>query len=162
MARSAMRPGETALPFDPARDANDARLIFIGRVRSPWRTLGDCPKNLREARERGGGACLEIDQAFRQGLQGLNSGGHIILLSWLAEARRDLITLHPRHAQAVSGVFALRAPLRPNPIAMDVVRLISIDRDAGILEIDAIDLLDGTPIVDLKPHLPSVDVPLPD
>ncbi len=157
MSAFAIRPGETALPFDPGEIASDARLMFIGHVRSPWSTPGDCPKNLREARERGQGATVEVLSAFRQGLQGLESGGHVILLAWLAAARRDLITLFPRHVPAPRGVFALRAPLRPNPIAVDVVRLLAVDAAAGVLRIDAIDLLDGTPLLDIKPYLGTVD-----
>ncbi len=60
------RPGEQALPFDPGV-ADDARLAFIGRIRSPW-SRGDCPKNLREARERGGDFRLQVDTPFRPGL----------------------------------------------------------------------------------------------
>lgn len=157
MTSYAMRPGETALPFDPAEAEGDARLVFIGKIHSPWKRLEDCPKNLREARERGQGASIEVFAPYRAGLAGLEPGGHIILLSWFAHARRDLITLHPRHVGSPRGVFALRAPLRPNPIAVDIVRLKSLDGAAGILEIDAIDLLDGTPLLDIKPYLNSVD-----
>jgi tRNA (adenine37-N6)-methyltransferase len=54
-------------------------------------------------------------------------------------------------------VFGLRSPLRPNPIALAVVRLLGIDAATGRIEIDAIDCLDGTPLLDIKPYLPSVD-----
>lgn len=156
----ATRPGEVALSFDPGRIADDAHLRFIGRLRSPW-SPGNCPKNLREAREAAGPFRAEVDLPFRPGLQGLAPGMAVILLYWTGQARRDMIVLHPAHRDGPTGVFALRAPSRPNPIAVGVVRLLEIDRAAGLLGFDALDAFDGTPLLDIKPWLPSVDVPPP-
>lgn len=152
------RPGEVALSFDPARIADDAHLRFIGRLRSPW-ARGNCPKNLREARELGGEFRAEIDLPFRPGLQGLVAGMPVILLYWTGLARRDMIVLHPSHREDPTGVFALRAPSRPNPIAVAVVRLVTVDFATGVLEVDALDAFDGTQLLDIKPWLPTVDVP---
>jgi tRNA-Thr(GGU) m(6)t(6)A37 methyltransferase TsaA len=154
-----VRPGELALSLDPARGADDAHLRFIGRLRSPW-SRGNCPKNLREAREAGGIFRAEIDPDFRPGLRGLAGGQCVILLYWTGQARRDMIVVHPAHRAEPTGVFALRAPSRPNPIAIAVVRLMAIDPAAGVLELDALDAFDGTPLLDVKPWLPSVDMPL--
>jgi tRNA-Thr(GGU) m(6)t(6)A37 methyltransferase TsaA len=153
-----IRPGERALTFDLARIADDAHLRFIGRLRSPW-ARGNCPKNLREAREATGEFRAEIDLPFRPGLTGLVAGQPVILLYWTGLARRDLIVLHPSHRDSPTGVFALRAPSRPNPIAVAVVRLLAVDQAAGSLAFDALDAFDGTPLLDIKPWLPSVDVP---
>jgi tRNA-Thr(GGU) m(6)t(6)A37 methyltransferase TsaA len=152
------RPGEVALSFDLARTADDARLRFIGRLRSPW-SRGHCPKNLREAREMGGEFRVEVDPPFRPGLAGLQTGQAIILLYWTGAARRDLIVQSPAHRDCPTGVFALRSPARPNPIAVAVVRILAIDSAAGHLTVDALDAFDGTPLLDLKPWLTSVDVP---
>jgi tRNA-Thr(GGU) m(6)t(6)A37 methyltransferase TsaA len=157
-AMKTARPGEVALSFDPPRIADDAQLRFIGRLRSPW-ARGNCPKNLREAREAGGSFRAEIDLPFRPGLLGLSPGMPLILLYWTGLARRDMVVLHPPHRKAPTGVFALRAPSRPNPIAVAVVRLLEVDQAAGTLEFDALDAFDGTPLLDIKPWLPSVDVP---
>jgi tRNA-Thr(GGU) m(6)t(6)A37 methyltransferase TsaA len=100
-----------------------------------------------------------VDEPFRQGLEGLEAGGAVIALYWMHEARRDLIVQAPRHAEKSRGVFALRSPVRPNPVALAVVRVLGIDRRAGILDIDAADCLDGTPLIDLKPWLESIDIP---
>jgi tRNA-Thr(GGU) m(6)t(6)A37 methyltransferase TsaA len=154
------RPGEVALSFDPARIANDAKLRFIGRLRSPW-SQGYCPKNLREAREEGGEFRAEIDLPFRAGLLGLAPGQPVILLYWTGQARRDMTVLHPSHRDGPTGVFALRSPARPNPIAIGVVRLLEVDRASGHLAFDALDAFDGTPLLDIKPWLLSVDVPPP-
>jgi tRNA-Thr(GGU) m(6)t(6)A37 methyltransferase TsaA len=152
------REGEVALSFDPARTADDARLRFIGRLRSPW-ARGNCPKNLREARERGGEFRVEVDPDFRPGLSGLQVGEPVILLYWTGAARRDLIVLNPTHRDGPTGVFALRAPSRPNPIAVAVVRLLAVDVNESVLTVDALDAFDGTPLLDIKPWLHSVDIP---
>lgn len=152
-----LRPGEVALGADPAR-ADDASLCFIGHLRTPW-SRGTCPKNLREARERGGSFRAEIDAPFRPGLRGLAPGQAVILLYWTGAARRDLIVQSPAHRDGPTGVFALRSPARPNPIAVAVARCLAIDPDAGVLTLDALDAFDGTPLLDLKPWLPSVDIP---
>jgi tRNA-Thr(GGU) m(6)t(6)A37 methyltransferase TsaA len=151
------RPGEIALPFDPAKHAGDAHVVFIGRIHTSWTSRADVPKNPREARERGQTAHIELHVPYRAGLTGLERFSHAIVLYWMHEARRDLIVQSPKHSPVPRGVFGLRSPLRPNPIALAVVRLLSIDPEAGRIEIDAIDCLDGTPLLDIKPYLPSVD-----
>jgi tRNA (Thr-GGU) A37 N-methylase len=74
-------------------------------------------------------------------------------------ARRDLVVQSPKHRDAPVGTFALRSPVRPNPIALAAVTITGIDPAAGIVGIDAIDCLDGTPLIDIKPYLASVDAP---
>ena len=156
-----LRDGELALPFDPALTARDARLMFIGRIHSPWTARATCPHNLREALERGGGGTAVLDAAFRDGLMGLESASHLVLLYWLDHARRDVIVQKPRRAEKTSGVFALRSPVRPNPIGMAVVRVRSLDVAAGRIELEAIDCLDGTPLIDVKHYIPAIDA-IPD
>lgn len=157
MESSEIRPGEVPFPLDPA-GADDARLCFIGRIRSPWQSRADCPKNVRLARERGQTASIEIDPPFRSALAGLAAGQGLHVLSWLAGARRDLALQVPKQAEAPRGTFSLRSPVRPNPIGLHLVRIVSLDAAAGRLEIDAIDTLDGTPVLDLKPYFESVDL----
>ncbi len=74
-----MRGGEVALAEDPASQAGDAQVVFIGTLRTSWHSRVDCPKNMREARERGVGATVEIRAQYRQGLAG----------SWCGEPCRD-------------------------------------------------------------------------
>lgn len=145
------------LPADPA-SADDARLAFIGHLRTPWKR-GDCPKNLREARERGGTFLAEIAPAFLPGLAGLEAGQPVILLYWTGDARRDVIVQSPPHRDSPTGVFALRSPARPNPIAVGVARVLSVDRATGHVALDASDAFNGTPLLDIKPWLPWVDIP---
>ncbi len=159
-----MRPGEERLACDPAKMTPDAGVVFIGQVRTPWRSRAECPRNLRQARERAAGMtaarfALEIDAPYRAGLKGLEAGNTVIALYWMHEARRDLAVQAPRHAGELRGTFALRSPVRPNPIALAVVRVLKVKPGSGVIEIDAIDCLDGTPLVDIKPWLESIDVP---
>ena len=157
------RPGEIAAAVDPAEAADDARLIFIGRIRSPWNEQSGCPKNLRKARERDQHARMEIDPPWRAGLGGLDTGSHVIVLYWMDRARRDLIVQNPKHTEGPRGVFSLRSPIRPNPIGLAVVKVLALDKERGRIEIDAIDCLDGTPVLDIKPYIPANDaVPVVD
>lgn len=156
-ASQEIRPGELALATGTIEAAPDDRVVFVGRIRSPWPDRDSAPRNLRQARERGQPGRVEVDPPFRPGLTGIDRYSHLVLLYWLDRSRRDLVIQKPRHADAPRGVFALRSPVRPNPIGLAVVRLLSVEVDAGMLEIDAIDCIDGTPVVDIKPYLPSTD-----
>ncbi|RUZ61540.1 TrmO family methyltransferase, partial [Mesorhizobium sp. M7A.F.Ca.US.007.01.1.1] len=80
-----------------------------------------------------------------------------IILSWLHHAPRDLIVQKPRHAAEAKGVFSLRSPARPNPIGLHVARLVGLDQNTGRIDLDAIDVLDGTPVIDIKPYFASTD-----
>jgi tRNA-Thr(GGU) m(6)t(6)A37 methyltransferase TsaA len=151
------RDGEQELGFDPAVLEGDGRIVYIGRVRSPWTTREDCPKNMDAARRTGQAATVIVDEPYRRGLDGLERASHVVILTWLDRAARNLIIQKPRHAGAASGVFALRSPARPNPIGLHTARLISIDARTGLLGLEAIDVLDGTPVIDLKPYFASID-----
>ncbi|WP_395451325.1 tRNA (N6-threonylcarbamoyladenosine(37)-N6)-methyltransferase TrmO [Aminobacter sp. UC22_36] len=151
------REGEIALNGDPATQSSDASLAYIGRITSPWKLREDCPKNMNAAREKGGHGTVVIDGPYRPGLAGLAGFSHVVVLSWFEQAPRNLIVQKPRHASDAKGVFALRSPARPNPVGLHVARLVSLDIETGRIELDAIDALDGTPVIDLKPYFASVD-----
>ncbi len=151
------RDGETALEFDPKNLKPDGGVVFIGRIVSPWKERGKCPRNMTRAREAGRGARIEIDAPYRPGLSGLEEFSHIAILTWLDRAPRNLIRQMPRHVEAPRGVFSLRSPARPNPVGLHVVLITDLDQPAGLIEIDAIDVLDGTPVIDIKPYFASID-----
>lgn len=151
------REGERHLVADPADMAPDGHVVFIGRIVSPWTSREDCPKNMRAARETGRTATILIDEQYRQGLQNLDRASHIVILSWLDRAPRTLIVQKPRHASEPKGVFSLRSPARPNPVGLHVAKLATLDIEAGRIGIDAIDVLDGTPVIDIKPYYASID-----
>jgi len=155
--RFAQRPGEVRLAVDPAGQV-DATLAFIGRARTGW-DVAHCPKNLRQARAEGSGARIEVAAPYRAGLDGIAQGDVLVVLYWMDRAPRDLIRQMPRHLPEGAGVFALRSPLRPNPVAMAVVRCVSVDAAQGVVGVDALDCYDGTPVIDIKPWKPGVDIP---
>ncbi|MEO4000184.1 tRNA (N6-threonylcarbamoyladenosine(37)-N6)-methyltransferase TrmO [Mesorhizobium sp. CAU 1732] len=154
---SEKREGEIELNVDPGTLAPEAGLVFIGRVRSPWIDRAECPKNMAAAREMARPASIEIEQPYRQGLGGLETVSHLVVLTWLDKAARNLIVQKPRHAAAPRGTFALRSPVRPNPVGVHIVRLTGLDVSTGVLDLEAIDVLDGTPIIDVKPYYASTD-----
>lgn len=153
-----IRPGEQRLGFDPALTV-DATLAFVGRIRSGW-SRGNAPRNVRQARERDPtGARIELGPGYRDALTGLQPGQAIWVLTWMHGARRDLARQWPGHADGPRGTFALRSPARPNPVAISAVRITDLDEERGLIGIDATDAYDGTPVLDIKPWLASVDIP---
>lgn len=142
---------------EPLEPPMDGSVRFVGRIRTPWRTRADCPHNVQRAREIGGHAVVEIDEAFRPGLDGLGGFSHVILLYWMDEAERDILIQRPRHLGAERGVFSIRSPARPNPIALAVAGIVGLDAAAGCLVVEQLDCRDGTPLLDIKPYFPSID-----
>ena len=133
-------------------DTYDAGLFFIGRIATPWRRRQDCPKNSAES----DAICtIDVDSRYGEGLKDLETSSHVIVLYWMDRAPRNLVLQRPRHYGETRGVFALRSPARPNPIALSVAELIRIDGPR--LEVRGLDCLDGTPLLDLKPYFPSTD-----
>jgi tRNA-Thr(GGU) m(6)t(6)A37 methyltransferase TsaA len=110
-----------------------------------------------------GMTCLKIADKYGEALKGLDGFSHVIVLYWLhgndtPEKRTTLQTRLERFPnKPLAGVFASRAPVRPNPIALSVCRILSVD--GNTVRVESIDAFDRTPIVDLKPHIPNVDSP---
>ena len=129
-------------------------LIAIGTVESSLRDRASAPKQGDEGAPE---AWLAFDASVAQGLDGIAVGDELLVLTWLDRARRDVLRVHPRGdaANPEQGVFNTRSPDRPNPIGLHRVTVLSID---GIrLRVRALEALDGTPIVDVKPLLRSID-----
>lgn len=144
------RPGEVAIDLP---DRFDAHLHFIGVIRTPWATRDQCPKNSQGRTDVV--ATLEVDPRYEAGLPELAGFSHALVLYWLHHSRRDLIRQVPRHLGEPRGVFALRTPVRPNPIGLAVVEILEVD--GSRLKIRNIDCVDGTPLLDIKPYFASTD-----
>ncbi len=138
-----IRAGETVVDLQPA---SDATLCFIGRIRTPWRDREDCP---RQGRQDGPVCQLELDRLWEPALKGIEEYETLEILYWLDRSRRDLVTQSPKSDGRTFGTFALRSPVRPNPIGTSMVRLIA--RRGNVLEVRGLDCLDGTPLIDVKP-----------
>ena len=141
--RDVTRPGEVAAPLP---DRTDARLVFIGRIRTPFLARDQCPRQGDPA----GPVCrIEIDEPWRAALKGIEACERIEVLYWLHFARRDLLMQSPRSDGETLGTFALRSPLRPNPIASSLVTVVGVE--PGAVLVRGLDCLDGTPLLDIKP-----------
>jgi tRNA-Thr(GGU) m(6)t(6)A37 methyltransferase TsaA len=126
---------------------------LVGTIRTPWQTRAECPKNPREA--AGIRCTIEVDVRYAAALAGVERCEHLVVLYFMDRARRDLVVQVPRHLNEPRGTFALRSPVRPNPIALSVVPLLSVKGTR--LTVTGLDCLDRTPLLDLKPHLATVD-----
>jgi tRNA-Thr(GGU) m(6)t(6)A37 methyltransferase TsaA len=126
------------------------KLKPIGAVESPLTDMASAPK---QGHEGAPDAWLVLEPGVLEGLQGLQAGNQVIVITWLDRARRDVLRVHPRDdvANPKQGVFNTRSADRPNPIGLHPVEIVSIDgRRVRVRDLEA---LDGTPIVDIKPVL---------
>lgn len=144
-----LRPGEVTVALP---DTSDASLYFIGRIHTPWTRREDCPKNPTES----DAICtITVDPRWTPALKGVETCTHLVVLYWMDRARRDLVLQAPRHYNEQRGTFALRSPVRPNPIALSVVQLLGVE--GNILRVRGLDCLDNTPLLDIKPYFASTD-----
>lgn len=127
----------------------------IGVIATPWQRVEDCPRNGRQpdppplCRAR-------VFPEYVAGLRSLEGFTHLILLYWLDQVRDVKLTFVPPFDGQERGVFATRSPARPNPIGVSVVAFDGIDAGDTLL-VRYLDCADGTPLLDVKPYLPSTD-----
>jgi tRNA-Thr(GGU) m(6)t(6)A37 methyltransferase TsaA len=124
----------------------------IGWVRSPLTRTDEAPK---QGYEGAPNACIEIESAFARGLEGLEVGQDILILTWLHQGDREVLAVHPRDelSRPLTGVFATRSADRPNPIGLHRVRLLGIESGRSLL-VQGLEAIDNTPVIDIKPALP--------
>jgi len=147
--RSDIRPGELEISLPASADAS---VYFIGRIRTPFKSRAECPKNSAESEAVG---VVELDPRYAAGLTDLGLYSHCWLLYWMDRARRDLTLQVPAHLGRARGTFALRSPVRPNPIAIAAVEIVGME---GVtLSVRGVDCIDGTPLLDIKPYFASTD-----
>jgi tRNA-Thr(GGU) m(6)t(6)A37 methyltransferase TsaA len=119
----------------------------VGFIRSALKTRAEAP---RQGPEGGPDAWLEIEPQFADALLGMEVGHELILITWLHEAKRDVLKGHPRSdpSRPMTGVFYTRSPARPNPLGLHPVTVREISGTR--LTIGPIEVFDGTPVVDIK------------
>lgn len=139
--------------LDPPADAS---LRFIGRIETPWDDRRTCP---RQGNPDGPTCRLEVFEPWEPALDGIESYEFIELLYWLDQSRRDLVSQSPRSDGQTTGTFALRSPVRPNPIGTSRVKL--IERVGASLFVKGLDCLNGTPLLDIKPDRCAYTPPAP-
>lgn len=130
-----------------------AELVFIGVIHSPHQVAEKTP--IQPSFATGIPGTVELDPAYEAGLADLDGFSHIWLVYLLDRVGERRLTVKPFLEDVPHGVFATRAPCRPNPIGLSLVRLV---RRAGCtLYVEDVDVLDGTPLLDIKPYVDRFD-----
>ena len=124
----------------------------IGVVRSPFSSASEVPKGLGAKHETEG--TIEIRPELEKGLADIEGFSHLYVIWIFDRAEASELVAYPPSDTRPHGVFATRSPQRPNPVGLTVVELLG--RDGSRLRVRGVDMLDGTPVVDLKPYLSSV------
>lgn len=128
-------------------------LHIIGVLHGDITSRQDAPKNYDESERTG---TLEIYPQYQEGLDGIEAGQTIVVLFWLHQSTRDVLKVYPRgdRSRGLRGVFSTRSPMRPNPIAISELRVLAIR--GNTIEVSGLDILDGTPIIDIKKKVYTV------
>ena len=125
----------------------------IGTIHSPFTDKGQCP--IQPSRSHAVGR-VEVYPEYAGGLQDLEGFSHIVLVFVLHRSLGYELRVKPFLDNHLRGLFATRHPCRPNPIGLSTVKLLS--RSENVLEVEGVDMLDGTPLLDIKPHVPAFDI----
>lgn len=127
-------------------------LRIIGVLHGDITNLNDAPKNYDISTRVG---TLEIYSEYQEGLEGIVPGQTIVVLFWLHKSSRDVLKVYPRgdKSRGLHGVFSTRSPVRPNPIAISELKVEEIN--GNNLKVSGIDILNGTPIIDIKKKIGS-------
>jgi tRNA-Thr(GGU) m(6)t(6)A37 methyltransferase TsaA len=130
----------------------DLKLVPVGVIHSLVRSQKEMPA-------LGVDGEIELFPSYADALEGIDNHSHLIVIGWMHRADRTVHRAVPRKISPdlpERGVFAIRSPSRPNPVSVTVVKLHRV-RDGRILEVSYLDLIDGTPVLDLKPYQPGTD-----
>lgn len=128
----------------------DQNVSYIGIVHSSLKNIEDCP--LQEY-ENAPVATLEIFPDFQEGISDIEKGNELIVFSWLHQSDRTVLKTKPRNEESakLTGVFSTRSPARPNPIGIHIVKVVAVNNCH--IQVSQLELLDGTPVIDIKPML---------
>jgi len=138
-----LREGEVAVEMP---DTNDAGIVFIGRIRTPWKSREETP---RQGNHDGPVCRLEIFEPWVPAIQGVDFYQYLEVIYWLHQSRRNIVLQSPKNDRSTRGTFSLRSPVRPNPIGTSIVKFVGIEGSSVLVR--GLDCLDETPLIDLKP-----------
>ena len=127
-------------------------LKSIGVIRSPYKNKEDIPIQAYRSEEEGE---IEVFKEYKEGLKDIEGFSHIIILYIFHKSEGYSLHVKPYLDPNLRGLFATRYPDRPNPIGISTVRL--LEREGNILKIKGMDVIDGTPLIDIKPYVPRFD-----
>lgn len=140
------------MPHEQSTDAIPAterefRVRPIGVVRSSLKRREDAP---RQGWLGAPPAWIELREELRDGLRGIAPGQELVVITWLHRSERDVLQVHPRGdaSSPLRGVFATRAPVRPNPVGLHPVTVLEVDGPR--LRVEPLEAIDGTPVIDIK------------
>jgi tRNA-Thr(GGU) m(6)t(6)A37 methyltransferase TsaA len=133
---------------------NKIQFIQIGTVHTPFKEAKGTP--IQPGAAAGIEGTIEVFQEYSEGLKDLEGFSHIILVYHFHRVRNTSLEIIPFMDDKKHGIFSTRAPNRPNPIGISVVRLTGIE--GNILHVKNLDILDGTPLLDIKPYIPEFDL----
>jgi tRNA-Thr(GGU) m(6)t(6)A37 methyltransferase TsaA len=125
----------------------------IGIIHTPFRDAADMP--IQPPGATGVTGTVAVEESYRDGLRDLDGFSHLILLYHFHLSNGYTLQVKPFMDDKEHGVFATRAPRRPNPIGLSVVRLVRIE--GSLMHIEDVDIVDGTPLLDIKPYVPLFD-----
>ena len=130
--------------------AKEIRLKAIGVIHSPFREPWEVPrgKALRESESR-----IEVFPEYEEGLKDVEGFSHLFILYWMHRAQPASLLAKPRLDDRKRGLFATKSPHRPNPLGLSLVRLVKVE--GNILRVKGLDTIDQTPLIDIKPYIPS-------
>jgi len=133
---------------------NEIKYLQIGIIHSPFKEPKGTPIQPRAA--QGIDGTVEVFQEYTEGLKDLEGFSHVVLVYHFHLSKESSLKVKPFMDDQTHGVFSTRAPTRPNPIGISVVQLVKIERN--ILLVQDLDIVDGTPLLDIKPYIPEFDV----
>ena len=134
-------------------DRNSITINPIGVIHTPFTDPSGTPIQPGAGRSERG--LVEVLPEYSKGLKDLDGFDRIWLLFWFHRSHEPKLTVVPSRDTVPRGLFATRAPSRPNPIGISAVKLISIS--GCTLTVDDVDMIDGTPLLDIKPYVPKID-----
>lgn len=127
-------------------------LFPMGVIHTPYKRREDIPRQGRLSEE----ICqIEVYPEYEEGLKDIDQCTHLFILFWLHLGDRNRLLATPPHSKEEHGVFATRSPNRPNPIAIDIVRLLKVEGNR--LTVKGMDALDGSVLLDIKPYFTDMD-----
>jgi len=133
---------------------NEIKYKPIGVIHSPFKEPKGTP--IQPAGAKGIDGTVEVFPEYAEGLKDVEGFSHIILIYHFHLSEGSPLKVKPYMANETHGVFAMRGPSRPNPIGISIVRLVSVEEN--ILHIQDVDIVDGTPLLDIKPYVPEFDI----
>jgi tRNA-Thr(GGU) m(6)t(6)A37 methyltransferase TsaA len=147
------RPYSAQVEQDTQHMSNQLRIEPIGVIETPFHEPAGTP--IQPSRANGARGKVRIEPRFQTGLKDLTGFERIWLIYWLHKSPGYSLLVTPFLDQWQRGIFATRAPARPSPIGISAVRLLAVQE--GVLEVADVDMIDGTPLLDIKPYVPEFD-----